>query len=128
MCTGAAGEEIAVLETPSSRTLAEGFVIQIQDEVRDGIEHLVVTAAGRAHVSAALFEAGLDGLHPCAREMALPGDREWVREALAGPVAAATDAALEVLTDTLAEALRGAPPDLLERLESCRRWSELGLE
>jgi len=93
-----------------------------------GVARRIATAEAHARVAQALYEVLLEGTRfgPC--DLALPRDCEWIRGAMALPIQEATDAALESVSWSMAQALELGPDRLLARLERSHRGSELGRE
>jgi hypothetical protein len=92
------------------------------------IERQIATEYGRDRVAKALYEVIHDGLVFGPRDLPTPEDREWIRGAIAIPIQEATEVALHVLAWRLAQALDGAPHELMNRVQSSQRWLELGWE
>ena len=96
-------------------------------EVRlNTVRRLLCGAFGRDRVTEALYEVLNEGLSFGPRDLPRPGDREWIRGAMAVPLQNATDAALEALAVEMMLALERAPEALLDRIAESRRWQELG--
>jgi hypothetical protein len=88
----------------------------------------VATAHSRDAVTKALYEALLDGLDFGPRDLPEAADRDWMRGAVAMPLQAATDAALQSLIWNVAEALESAPPRVRERFDRSHEGEDLGWE
>jgi hypothetical protein len=108
-------------------TLILGHAGGIEAEVADADEtfvgeleacvaHRLSSSYARARLGEALYEIVLDGLHPCPRSLPDPADRAWLREALARPIEAATDEALQVLVARTLDAFEGAPQTVVNCL------------
>ena len=83
---------------------------------RRAIDHLVATDHARAQLVRAAIEAVVDGLDLGPIALRTAGDRAWAREAIAGPIQAAADRALEVLIEGLIAALGAGDPTLVGRM------------
>jgi len=88
---------------------AEGSDAAGQNDLEAALGQRLRSGYARARLAEALYEIALDGLHPCPRSLPDPRHRAWLREALGGPIEAATDEALLVLVARTLEALEGAP-------------------
>jgi hypothetical protein len=98
-----------------------------QDRCRLIARH-VATEYARDRVAKAVYEAVREGLEFGPRDLPLAADREWIRGAIAAPLQEATDAAIEVLVVSVANALGRAPDGLLDRFEESHHLVELGFE
>lgn len=88
-----------------ARTVSRSIVV---DDLRDAIRRRSLSVHGRRLVADAIYELALDIIGDA--ESLSPRDREWLRQALTGPVTEATEEALNVLTQEMTAALRAAPP------------------
>ena len=88
----------------------------------------VRTEFARDRVIKALYDAVNDGLEFGPRDLPRAEDREWIRGAIAVPLQEATDAALDVLIASIAQALARSPNGWLERFERSHHLVELGVE
>jgi hypothetical protein len=88
----------------------------------------VASDYARDKVARALYEAVVEGLEFGPRDLPLADDREWIRGAIAVPLQAASDAAIEVLVWSVSRALERAPNDLLDRYARSHHLQDLGIE
>ena len=79
------------------------------EDVRDAIRRRSASLHARLRVADAIQALALDIVD---HDSLLAEDRAWLRKKLAGPVSEATEEALLVLTQELAELLAIAPPNL----------------
>lgn len=70
----------------------------------------------RTRLSEAAYDAAMDALHPVLHDVSSPQERAWLREALAGPLHRAAEAAIDVLAIELDVALEDAPASLRRKL------------
>lgn len=82
-----------------------------------GVGRRTHSAYARSRLTEACYEVACETVFPSSIERASRDEREWLRDALAAPVAAAVASALDVLGARLEDALADAPPELLDRLE-----------
>jgi hypothetical protein len=82
----------------------------------------------RCRLTEAAYDAALDALHPALHEVTSADERSWLREALAGPLALAVEAALDVLVTELGHMVDDAPPALRRKIEQTPRWRTPGWE
>jgi hypothetical protein len=92
------------------------------------IARQVVTEYARDKVAKALYEAILEGLEFGPRDLPLAEDREWIRRAIGVPLQEATDAALEVLSQSVGRTLERAPNGLLERFARSHQLEALAFD
>jgi hypothetical protein len=103
--------------------------MQSTDQARcRAIERQISTDFGRDKLAKALYEVIVDGLSISPRELSAPGDRDWIRGAIAMPIQETMDVALHVLAWRLAQVLERAPDGLNDRLHASHRWAEVGWE
>jgi hypothetical protein len=88
----------------------------------------VASDYARDKVAKALYAAVVEGLEFGPRDLPLAEDREWIRGAITIPLQEATDAAVEMLVQSVARALERAPNDLLDRYARSHHLQELGIE
>jgi hypothetical protein len=82
----------------------------------------------RDRITKALYESVVEALEFGPRDLPRIEDREWIRGAIAIPLQEATDAAVHVLSRSLARTLARAPEGLLDRFQRSNQFAELGLE
>ncbi len=83
---------------------------------------------GRGRVAGAIHALALDLVDPYAQNELCSDDWDCLCELVRGPVEAATNAALNVLIESLEDTLPRADPRLVERIELVRRRSALGID
>jgi hypothetical protein len=98
----------------------------VPEELLGAIRARSRTVHARGRVAEALYSLALDICGDAAELSAV--DRQWLLEALAGPVADAAQAALDTLTDELALAIRSAPPAIRPQIVVGPRVSRIDFE
>ena len=73
------------------------------------IRRRIGSAYARAKLAEALFEIAREGMDPALGAQCAPAGRAWLRVALEGPIASASDAALDRFCAELEVVALGAP-------------------
>jgi hypothetical protein len=94
----------------------------------EAMEREIASESARANVARALYEVLVEGFGFGPRDLPTAADREWIRDAVVGPIHEATEVALHVLASRLSQTMDRAPDGLVERFKASHRWAELGWE
>lgn len=101
---------------------------ELDDDRCRFIARHVASDYARDKVAKALYAAVVEGLEFGPRDLPLAQDREWIRVAIAIPLQEATDAAIEILVESLSRAFERAPNDLLDRYARSQHLQELDIQ
>lgn len=100
----------------------------VEREQLRAVARRIASADAHARVAQVLYEVLLEGTQfgPC--DLPQPQDGDWIRGAMAVPIQEATDAALESVSWSMAQALERGPDRLLARLERSHCGAQFGRE
>ena len=88
------------------------------------IRRRIGSAYARAKLAEALFEIAREGMDPALAGPTAAAGRAWLRVALEGPIARASDAALDRFCSELEVVALGAPAHVQEALGTMREGDE----